>query len=431
MNSGEPSSPNTSTDNAFELHCERAGLLIDQKRFDLALEELARVLAIDPNQSFVHNLIAFALTGLGRLDEAQAAAESAIRIDPENDSGFRMLGIVLMTKGKVKKAEEALKKSIEMYPDHALTWSMLAQCAGLEKNWKRVVELASHGLEIDANEGNCLYFLCLGKLMLGDQDEARRIAHHLLAQYPNVSNTHILHGIVSMRNLDIEDSSEFFKQSLHLDPNNSVGRFHTLYAQKFKNRLHMLILMTRYMLLKLFRNMLCTVAIFLAAAYWLVFVVGTTNHFINHFQAWVGIAGLTLIALLQMENPFFLTLNRLHRNNRHLLDLPQIMQSNIFLWVFGSGALATGVALAYKFWAVAWLLAGFTVALSVSSVVIPMHRRPDYKPVLKMLAIISFVAGGAAVAATLLMDNISIFTWFYTLCILLGTSMVAKLSLKN
>ena len=75
---------------------EKAEHLLDIERYDLAEREIRRGLAAEPELAILHVQLARALDGLGRPEEAEAAAREAVRLDPEEPAATLLLGVLLI-----------------------------------------------------------------------------------------------------------------------------------------------------------------------------------------------------------------------------------------------------------------------------------------------------------------------------------------------
>ena len=89
-----------------------AGLkLFGQQKFEEAIAEYERALAIDPRSSDVLNALATAQSKLGRHDDAVATIQRAIELDPNDAFAFTSLSIFLQRQGKIPEAETAAAKA--------------------------------------------------------------------------------------------------------------------------------------------------------------------------------------------------------------------------------------------------------------------------------------------------------------------------------
>ena len=94
-------------------HLQRASILSQQGRHELAEKELRAYLAEAPTDGVGHGLLAVTLNELERWDEAEKAARSAIGYDPELPFAHYALAVILLDRRKweesIVAAEEALR----------------------------------------------------------------------------------------------------------------------------------------------------------------------------------------------------------------------------------------------------------------------------------------------------------------------------------
>ena len=64
-------------------HLQRARLLLEQTRYDLAEQELRQALVLEPNDAVAHALLAFCLVHQDKYAEASQESEAAIHLAPD------------------------------------------------------------------------------------------------------------------------------------------------------------------------------------------------------------------------------------------------------------------------------------------------------------------------------------------------------------
>ena len=87
---------------------ERAAILIEQSRFDLAEQELQRQLAINPNNSYAHALLSLCQVERKQYREATKEAELAVHLAPALSYAHYTLARVLYSQSKLDKAKICL-----------------------------------------------------------------------------------------------------------------------------------------------------------------------------------------------------------------------------------------------------------------------------------------------------------------------------------
>ncbi|MEQ1903813.1 MAG: tetratricopeptide repeat protein [Pirellulaceae bacterium] len=131
--------------------------LSDLGKLDEAIEHLARLVKLAPNQADAHISLAVALIRKGETGKGITALEQAIKIDPQNAYAHRNLGAALMQTGKYDEAFAALNQAALLSPNEPGIWFGVAQAAGNLNNlnkatdaYKKVIALAPDTSMADA-----------------------------------------------------------------------------------------------------------------------------------------------------------------------------------------------------------------------------------------------------------------------------------------
>jgi tetratricopeptide (TPR) repeat protein len=95
--------------------------LIGAKRYDEALDLLARMIAAHPRFAGGHNLVGTVYTHMGRADEAVRAFTEATRLDPSDYGSLVAAGEVLLVNGRAQEALPFLDKALKIR-----TWEVRA-----------------------------------------------------------------------------------------------------------------------------------------------------------------------------------------------------------------------------------------------------------------------------------------------------------------
>ena len=115
-----------------DLHLDRAGLLLQERKLDEAQAALARTTGLDPNQFPAYVLQAQLALGRGDLDEAQRLTRTGARIAAEHPQIAALEGSIAMRRGDVDGALGTLSAAAGRWPDeptlrHALGFAYMAK----------------------------------------------------------------------------------------------------------------------------------------------------------------------------------------------------------------------------------------------------------------------------------------------------------------
>src|SRR5262249_6171048 len=95
---------------------ERARILFEHRRYDLAEQELHRELAAEPQNGLAHAFLGHCLGRRGKLEEGRQAVEEGIRLAPDLGYAHRVRGWILRQQGHWPEAEAALQEALRLEP---------------------------------------------------------------------------------------------------------------------------------------------------------------------------------------------------------------------------------------------------------------------------------------------------------------------------
>jgi len=93
---------------------QRGFLLENARRYDEAIEQLRRVIAVDQNHYQAHWMLGHTYAVNGQFDQAIAAAEKAVALSERSPGALGMLGMIYGLAGRKGEATKTLKELIEL-----------------------------------------------------------------------------------------------------------------------------------------------------------------------------------------------------------------------------------------------------------------------------------------------------------------------------
>ncbi len=298
---------------------QRATLLADQGRWDLAEREVQMLLAAAPDFAPGHALLALVLSERGRVVEAERAARTAITKDPEEAFAYRALAIVEVARHRLTEASEAVLRAIELEPTSADHRGLLAQVRFGQERWGDCVAAAEEGLALDPRDTDCLNLRALALTKLGRAKEANASVEASLAHDPENPYTHQAHAYALLHQGDAKGALRHFQEALRRDPTLDASRAGLVEAIKSQNPIYRLVL-APFIWMERFPPQRRTQLII---AVWFAAQLGTRS-----FKAagqeqiatilsfsWLGVVLLTVCIV-----PIFNLLLLLHPVGRHALD---------------------------------------------------------------------------------------------------------------
>ncbi len=156
---------------AEDLH-ESAMAALRNRNYELAVELLKRVVALEPKHKYAWNNLGRAYLGMQKTDEAILAFQKAAEIDPYDEFAYNNLGLAYWRQQKYEEAVGAFRKQLEINP---LDEFAHANLGALYVEWHKYAEAAPE-LEQAASlkPENAPYQVGLGQvyLNLGQPDKA-------------------------------------------------------------------------------------------------------------------------------------------------------------------------------------------------------------------------------------------------------------------
>lgn len=148
-------------------HIANAKVLALRERYSLALSDIDRALALDPNNQFAWQIKIDILIHAQRTEEAQELAQQAVQRFAKDPVFFGQLGQVSELKGDIRTAEEMYGRSIQMRPDGAMAYQAYAQLLVRQNRSDEAVKILQAGISSRPNANLSGY---LGEILFGRGD---------------------------------------------------------------------------------------------------------------------------------------------------------------------------------------------------------------------------------------------------------------------
>lgn len=113
-------------------HKVASSMLLTNRRFDEALMEAKRAIAIDANDPTGFSAMADILISMGEPGKAEPLVRKAMRLDPKDKYAYTfILGKAQLVKGQLQEAITSLESVTQRQPDNRLAWMVLISAYGL------------------------------------------------------------------------------------------------------------------------------------------------------------------------------------------------------------------------------------------------------------------------------------------------------------
>lgn len=225
---------------------ERAFVLFDQRRFDLAERALRQALAEDPGDPTAHALLALCLSEQERFDQAEAEARIAVGRGGELGLVHYALARVLYDRNRLDEAADAVREAIRRDPEAPNYFTLSGAIHYDQRRWQDALAAADQALELDPEHSGALNLRAMALRQLGRHAAAASTIEGALAKDPENALTHANRGWMLLRRGDTPAALESFREALRLDPTLDTARSGIVEGLKARHALYRVLL--RYFL---------------------------------------------------------------------------------------------------------------------------------------------------------------------------------------
>ncbi|MBX3464899.1 MAG: tetratricopeptide repeat protein [Planctomycetes bacterium] len=225
-----------------EANWQRAVLLCQQARWDLAVRELRGLLALDADHAHAHALLAMALAQTGDLTGADEESRLAVGLAPESPFVHRALAVVHFEARRDEPAAAAVGQAIALAPGDAELHGLLAQIRCRQRRWPEALAAADAGLALDPHDVDCLNLRSVALAKLGRGAEATDTLDAALAKDPDNPYTHQARGWALLHRGEAEGAMHHFQEALRRAPSLPDARAGLVEALKARNPVYRLVL---------------------------------------------------------------------------------------------------------------------------------------------------------------------------------------------
>jgi tetratricopeptide (TPR) repeat protein len=203
---------------------QRASLLIDQHRYELAEQELTAAMAEEPNDGFAHACMAICLLARKQYDQATELAQRAIHLDPEMPMGHAVLAMVWQQRNYLDKAEASIREAIALAPHAADYQAQLSNIKYHQGDWDAARQAAEAALAINPEHIEAINLRAESLRKLGRTQDARVELQNALRLNPDSADSHAVLGWNYLQQGDRKMATQHFREALRLNPDSEWAR---------------------------------------------------------------------------------------------------------------------------------------------------------------------------------------------------------------
>lgn len=306
----------------YTIHALR---LLELRSYPEAERQLRLAIQEDPNDPQSYALLAITLSALKRGDEALDCANQAILLAPEYPSGHYAAALALLILERYEKGIMAVKEALRLESDDVRFYALLSQLHLARSEWPAALQAAEAGLEIDAEDDQCVDLRSIALVNLGRRAEAGIAIDDNLRRNPENPISHANQGWSLLHAGQHLQALEHFREALRLDPQSGWARQGIIESLRARNPIYGLLLRYFLWMTRLSPNLRMAVVLggwfgiqvvrsLLAFSPWLIVVIFA--YYIFAYLTWTA-------------RPLFDLLLRLDPYGRMVLQEDQIKASNL------------------------------------------------------------------------------------------------------
>lgn len=201
---------------------DEAQAALDKNNFEAAIPPLQKFLADKPDVAFAHFELAYAYTGLNRVDEARAEYERCIALEPKMAEAQLNLGILLLEKDAAA-AVAPLRRAVDLFPSQSRPRFLLGVALERSGDLAGAAESFESAAHLDSADTEALAHLGGVDLQLKKPAEAEKKFRAVLERQPK--SPLALRGLaLSLDAQEKPEAVEAYRNYLAADPKDSAMR---------------------------------------------------------------------------------------------------------------------------------------------------------------------------------------------------------------
>lgn len=310
-------------------HFNRALVLMEQSRPDLAEKEFRQALAADPDHAMAHAFLAQCLLDKDEVNEATDEAKIAIRLAPEWPFSHSVLARTMAERNRLDEALASAEEALRLDPTDADTYALVAGIHFQSRRWPAALQAAEEGLQHDAEHVGCNNLRAMALTKLGRTEEAGATIAATLSRSPEDPFSHANRGWTALHEGDKKKALEHFREALRLDPEMDYAKAGLVEALKARNPIYGLMLKYFLFMSRLSHQ-----------AQWAIIIGGYLGYrFLNQLRVqnpqwspWIRpllVAYIAFAVMTWIASPLFNVMLRFNKFGRYALSDDQRKGANL------------------------------------------------------------------------------------------------------
>ncbi|HBG25919.1 MAG: hypothetical protein A2Y10_00680 [Planctomycetes bacterium GWF2_41_51] len=203
----------------FIINANYAACLNDAGRYDEAIEESKKLIAMKPQSPEVLNDFGCGLMNAGRILEAVEQFRLALKYKPQFPQAYYNLGNALKKINNYEQAAWCYQQAIKFKPDYADAYVNLALTFNEQQKFQESLEICDKVLEFEPQNVFAHGYRGMALASLGKTAEAINEIRFVLKSRPSDIEMYRNLGILLQRNGQTAEAVKAYNDALRIDPN--------------------------------------------------------------------------------------------------------------------------------------------------------------------------------------------------------------------
>ncbi len=312
----------------MNIHLQRALMLVEQSRHELAQQELRQAIAQDPDDALAHAVLALCLAERESAADALQEAELAIRLAPAEAFVFYVHSVVLSKANRYPEARTRIEEAIRLDPNHPDYFAQLSQIQFDQRRWREALAAAEQGLALDPEHVACTNLRAVALVKTGRKAEAEDALRTALRRDPEDAFSHTNLGWSLVEQKQHEKAMEHFREALRLNPELEWARAGIIEAMKARYFVYRIVLSFFLWMMKLSRKGQWGIILGAYVGYHVLRQAAIANPGLSPWVMPLLVAYVTFVVMTWTASPLFNLVLRLNRFGRLALSREEIKTAN-------------------------------------------------------------------------------------------------------
>ena len=263
---------------------------------------------------------------------------------PDSPHPHYVLSVIYYNRNMYKEAEASIDEAIAMDPFNSSFYAQKSQICYRKRRWQDALNAAELGLEIDAEDVECVNIRAMTLVKLGRQADAAKTIDKALERDPENAFSHANVGWTLLEKGDYKNANEHFREALRLQPDLEWARQGVIESIKSQSIFYRWILGYFLWMQKLSSAGQWAFVIVGFVLYQVLLYTSERNEALSPYILPILVLYIGFVVLTWTANPLSNLILRLNKFGRLALSREEKMTSNLVALFFFP---ALGCALAY------------------------------------------------------------------------------------